>query len=182
MSNKSQPLNQHLPKTTHDRPSNQQPPLKKSYASVAHAESSSKETQPSSLVSTKSVQLSEEDLIIVEYTSTFTSAKSREAFKSNDSLNKLWTSIKVPSPSFVVDKRIIWIEISGLSLCAWGSNAFKKVANLFGRFNFFEVDVEDSMCMGRVYVTTKAHSLISEKVIVTIRGVNFNVHVKEIGT
>ncbi|GJT40556.1 hypothetical protein Tco_0940421 [Tanacetum coccineum] len=222
MSNKSQPLNQHIPKTTHDRPSNQQLPLKKSYASVAHVESSSKETQPSSLVSTKSVQLSEEDLIIVEDTSAvimikvkeidtitnmyhichsegfldvkinyvgglwvwiqFTSAKSCEAFKSNDSLNKLWTSIKVPSPFFVVDERIIWIEISGLPLCAWGSNAFKKVANLFGRFNFFEVDVEDSMCMGKVCVTTKAHSLISERVIVTIRGVNFNVHVKEIGT
>ncbi|GJU77776.1 putative RNA-directed DNA polymerase, eukaryota, reverse transcriptase zinc-binding domain protein [Tanacetum coccineum] len=113
-----------------------------------------KETQPSNLVNTKSVQLCEEDLIIVEHTSTvimvkvkdidtisnmyhichnegfldgkinyvgglwvwiqFTSAKSCEVFKSNDSLNKLWTFITVHSPSFVVDERIIWIEINGL--------------------------------------------------------------------
>nr|GFC40047.1 RNA-directed DNA polymerase, eukaryota, reverse transcriptase zinc-binding domain protein [Tanacetum cinerariifolium] len=30
--------------------------------------------------------------------------------------NKLWTFIKVPSPSFVVDERVIWIEVSGFPL------------------------------------------------------------------
>ncbi|GKG27916.1 hypothetical protein Tco_0406243, partial [Tanacetum coccineum] len=108
--------------------------------------------------------------------------KSCEAFKSNESLNKLWTFIKVPSPSFFVDERVIWIEVSGLPLCAWRSSAFKKIANLFGKFNFFDDDVEDSMCMGRACITTKIQSLISEKVNVTIKDSNFNVHVKEIGT
>nr|GEZ57809.1 RNA-directed DNA polymerase, eukaryota [Tanacetum cinerariifolium] len=59
----------------------------------------------------------------------FSSMNSCEAFKSNESLNKLWTFIKVPSPSFVVDERVIWIEVN-----------------------------------------------------VTIKDSNFNVHVKEIGT
>nr|GEX92946.1 RNA-directed DNA polymerase, eukaryota, reverse transcriptase zinc-binding domain protein [Tanacetum cinerariifolium] len=69
----------------------------------------------------------------------------------------------VPSPSFVVGERVIWIEVSGLPLCAWGSSAFKKIANLFGKFNFFDDDVEDSMCMGRACITTKIQSFISEK-------------------
>nr|GEV05024.1 RNA-directed DNA polymerase, eukaryota, reverse transcriptase zinc-binding domain protein [Tanacetum cinerariifolium] len=112
----------------------------------------------------------------------FSSVNSCEAFKSNESLNKLWTFIKVPSPFFVVDERVIWIEVSGLPLCAWGSSAFKKITNLFGKFNFFDDDVEDSMCMGRAYITTKIKSLISEKVNVTIKDSNFNVHVKEIST
>nr|GFB57538.1 RNA-directed DNA polymerase, eukaryota, reverse transcriptase zinc-binding domain protein [Tanacetum cinerariifolium] len=86
----------------------------------------------------------------------------------------------VPSPSFVVDERVIWIEVSGLPLCTWGSSAFKKIANLFGKFNFFDDDVEDSMCMGRACITTQIKSLISEKVNVTIKDLNFNVHVKEI--
>ncbi|GJU30230.1 RNA-directed DNA polymerase, eukaryota, reverse transcriptase zinc-binding domain protein [Tanacetum coccineum] len=48
----------------------------------------------------------------------FTSAKSFEAFKSNESLKKLWTSVMVASPTFVVDERIIWIEVSGLPVFA----------------------------------------------------------------
>nr|GFC18397.1 RNA-directed DNA polymerase, eukaryota, reverse transcriptase zinc-binding domain protein [Tanacetum cinerariifolium] len=43
--------------------------------------------------------------------------------RSNESLNKLWTLIKVPSPSFVVDERVIWIEVSGLPL--FKESAFK---------------------------------------------------------
>ncbi|GKC77127.1 hypothetical protein Tco_1127901, partial [Tanacetum coccineum] len=52
----------------------------------------------------------------------FENKKICETFKSNVSLNSLWSSIMSVSPSFIVDERLIWIEISGLPLCAWGSN------------------------------------------------------------
>ncbi|GJU46842.1 RNA-directed DNA polymerase, eukaryota, reverse transcriptase zinc-binding domain protein [Tanacetum coccineum] len=140
---------QQLPKASHDRPTfntNNLPP-KISYASVTHAESQNNLSQQSKLDNIKSVQLNDDDLILVEDSST-----------------------------------VVLIKVSGLPLCAWGSSAFKKIANLFGKFNFFDDDVEDSMCMGRACITTKIQSLISEKVNVTIKDSNFNVHVKEIGT
>ncbi|GJT37543.1 nucleotide-binding alpha-beta plait domain-containing protein [Tanacetum coccineum] len=65
---------------------------------------------------------------------------------------------------------------------AWGSNAFKKVASMFGKFKFFDSDVEDSMSLGRVCIATKKDSFIAEIVKVVIHGVTFDVHVKEIGT
>nr|GEW17418.1 RNA-directed DNA polymerase, eukaryota, reverse transcriptase zinc-binding domain protein [Tanacetum cinerariifolium] len=64
----------------------------------------------------------------------FTSKVSYETFKANASLKNLWTYVKHVSPSFKVDERMIWLEIHGLPICAWGSNAYKKVANHYGKF------------------------------------------------
>nr|GEX96629.1 RNA-directed DNA polymerase, eukaryota, reverse transcriptase zinc-binding domain protein [Tanacetum cinerariifolium] len=180
---------------SHDRPTfntNNSPP-KRSYASVTHAESFNNLSQQSKLDNIKSIQLNDDDLILVDDSSIVVLIKVKEIKTISNMYHVCqaegfvdvkihYTFIKVPSPSFVVDERVIWIEVSGLPLCAWGSSAFKKIANLFGKFNFFDDDVEDSMCMGRACITIKIQLLISEKDNVTIKDLNFNVHVKETGT
>ncbi|GJT29757.1 RNA-directed DNA polymerase, eukaryota, reverse transcriptase zinc-binding domain protein [Tanacetum coccineum] len=97
-------------------------------------------------------------------------------------MKRISTSIKSVTPSFKVDERLIWVEISGLPLCAWGSNAFKKVACLFGKFMFFEVEESIAMSSGRVCVSTKSQHLVSENVQVEIHGETFDIQVYEIGT
>ncbi|GKD64166.1 RNA-directed DNA polymerase, eukaryota, reverse transcriptase zinc-binding domain protein, partial [Tanacetum coccineum] len=111
----------------------------------------------------------------------FENSKSCEAFKENESLKSFWTIIRYVSPSFTVDERLIWIEIRGLPLCAWGSNAIKKVTSLFGKFKFFDSDSENTMSLGRACISTKRQSTISESVSVIIHGKSFDVHVHEIG-
>nr|GEV50285.1 RNA-directed DNA polymerase, eukaryota [Tanacetum cinerariifolium] len=77
---------------------------------------------------------------------------------------------------------MIWIEIRDLPLCAWGSNAYKKVAYMFGKFIFFEADESTKMSSGRICISTKSHNFVSERILVEVHEVNYDVHVHELGT
>nr|GEU81583.1 RNA-directed DNA polymerase, eukaryota, reverse transcriptase zinc-binding domain protein [Tanacetum cinerariifolium] len=150
---------------------------RQSFASVANEDVDSKKrfdngTQREGI----SIQLCDSDLIKVEDTSTVILAK------ANESLKTLWSSLRNVSPSFTVIERLIWIDVIGLPLCAWGSNAIKKVTSLFGKFMFFDSNNEEIMSMGRVCIATKRLYSISELVSVGIHGKKFDVLVKEIGT
>ncbi|GJU89921.1 RNA-directed DNA polymerase, eukaryota [Tanacetum coccineum] len=48
----------------------------------------------------------------------FLSVDSCNAFKRNQTLLRLFSLVKTVSPNFCVDERMIWVEISGLPLCA----------------------------------------------------------------
>ena len=74
------------------------------------------------------------------------------------------------------------MEISGLPLCAWGSNAYKKVASMVGKFMFFENDGITPMSLGRVCVATRKKSFISDVVQVNIHGEDYDVYVQELGS
>ncbi|GJZ76721.1 hypothetical protein Tco_0641393 [Tanacetum coccineum] len=84
-------------------------------------------------------------------------------FLDNDTIKSIYSVIKSPSPSFRVDERMIWLEISDLPHCAWGSNSYKKIASLFGKFKFFE-DEETSMSLGKVCISTKSIQRISDTI------------------
>ncbi|GJY49891.1 RNA-directed DNA polymerase, eukaryota, reverse transcriptase zinc-binding domain protein [Tanacetum coccineum] len=77
---------------------------------------------------------------------------------------------------------LVKVKISGLPLCAWGSNAYKKVASSVGKFMFFENGRSTALSLGRVYVVTRQKSFISEVVSLTIHRVEYDVQVQELGS
>ncbi|GJR74701.1 hypothetical protein Tco_0087066 [Tanacetum coccineum] len=103
-------------------------------------------------------------------------------FQGNESLKRLYSVKKVPSSNFTIDERIFWIEISGLPLCAWGSNAYKKIACNFGKFLFVDKEDSSALSSGRVCISSKSHHLISENVQVEINKELFEATVQEIGS
>ncbi|GJW50326.1 hypothetical protein Tco_0091677 [Tanacetum coccineum] len=103
-------------------------------------------------------------------------------FCENANIKSIYSSIRTPSPSFKVDERMIWIKISGLPLCAWGSNSYKKIALLFGKLKFFEDEESTAMSLGRVCISTRSYKQISDTIKVEVKGEMFDVNVIEIGT
>nr|GEZ13930.1 RNA-directed DNA polymerase, eukaryota, reverse transcriptase zinc-binding domain protein [Tanacetum cinerariifolium] len=84
--------------------------------------------------------------------------------------------------NFKVDERILWIEVSGLPLCAWGSNAYKKIASSFGKFLCFEKEESTALSSSRICISTKSHQLISKIIQVDINNEIFVASVQEIGS
>ncbi|GJZ12620.1 hypothetical protein Tco_0547850 [Tanacetum coccineum] len=85
-------------------------------------------------------------------------------------------------PNFKIEERILWIEVSGLPLCAWGSMAYKKIASSFRKFLFFEKEESTPLSSGRLCISTKSHPLIPETVQVDIKNESFEVSIQEIGS
>ncbi|PWA67398.1 RNA-directed DNA polymerase, eukaryota, Reverse transcriptase zinc-binding domain protein [Artemisia annua] len=174
----------------------------KSFASVVYGgEKKNSNDQPRG--ESRCVTMNDCDLIKVEESTTVALVKVQEVGTMNavyrlcrsegftqikplalhsEAMKNVFSSIRNVSQNFVVDERMIWIEISGLPLCAWGSSAYKKVANVVGKFMFFEIDQGSSMGVGRVCIATKQKDLISENVMVTVNGENHMVRVQEIAT
>ncbi|GKD89121.1 RNA-directed DNA polymerase, eukaryota, partial [Tanacetum coccineum] len=57
--------------------------------------------------------------------------------------------------SFVIDERVVWIEIGGLPLNAWTSKAFKKIDCSWGVPLFVDEDPSENATIGRVCIKTK---------------------------
>ncbi|GJT82117.1 RNA-directed DNA polymerase, eukaryota, reverse transcriptase zinc-binding domain protein [Tanacetum coccineum] len=72
--------------------------------------------------------------------------------------------------------------IRDLPLCAWGSNAYKKAADMFAKFMFFEAEESTKMSPSRICISTKSHNFVLKRVLVEVHGVNYDVHVHELGT
>ncbi|GJZ39498.1 hypothetical protein Tco_0586061 [Tanacetum coccineum] len=103
----------------------------------------------------------------------FPSSTACSDFQGNENLKRLYSVKKAPSSNFTVDERIFWIEISGLPLCAWGSNAYKKIACNFGKFLFFDKEDSNALSSGREigswsikinddYLDTSSNDIIKE--------------------
>ncbi|GJW42178.1 RNA-directed DNA polymerase, eukaryota [Tanacetum coccineum] len=103
----------------------------------------------------------------------FPSSTACSKFQENKSLKRLYSVKKAPSSNFKVDE---------LPLCAWGSNAYKKIACSFGKFLFFEKEDSSALSSGRVYISTKSHRLIFENVQVEINKELFEATVQEINS
>ncbi|GJZ34065.1 zinc finger CCCH domain-containing protein 19 [Tanacetum coccineum] len=63
-----------------------------------------------------------------------------------------FTQRKLVSHNFIPDERMIWIEIDGLPLNAWTTNAFKKIAGNWGETVFVDEDADENIANGRVRV------------------------------
>ncbi|KAI3827005.1 hypothetical protein L1987_01066 [Smallanthus sonchifolius] len=89
-------------------------------------------------------------------------------FKENEELNVFFKVIRTVDEEFVLDEKIVWLELSGLPLFAWTEKAFLKIVGEWGEVLFVDDVKDEAMSIGQVCVRTKVglHQLEKRKVMV----------------
>ncbi|GKE63535.1 hypothetical protein Tco_1513902, partial [Tanacetum coccineum] len=71
------------------------------------------------------------------------------SFRLSMEMDKIFTEFKPIDKDFVTDERVVWIDIVGVPLCAWTSDAFKKIGTLWGESLFVDIDKGESLAHGK---------------------------------
>nr|GEX11402.1 RNA-directed DNA polymerase, eukaryota [Tanacetum cinerariifolium] len=128
---------------------------KKSCASSLHGYGDNKVEKQ--VIKKNKLTLSDEELVQITDPQDIVLVKVKDV----ETMNSLYCySVKPVSKNFYMDERMVWVEILGLPLCVWGSNAYKKAASMVGKFMFFENDNTTPMSLGR---ETEKNSTVSIK-------------------
>nr|GEV19739.1 hypothetical protein [Tanacetum cinerariifolium] len=59
-------------------------------------------------------------------------------FKSHVGVGSWFSSLDYASNSFVIDERVVWVDIEGVSMKMWTSNTFNKISSKWGELLFDE--------------------------------------------
>lgn len=110
----------------------------------------------------------------------FSTIEACRSFQTNGMVKDIFQEIQFVHKGFVVDERMIWVEIEGLPLCGWGVSAYRKIAEIWGKVMFFEDDQVDYTSWKRVCILTKLKEGITGKVLVQIEGEDYVVTVREV--
>ncbi|KAL4559868.1 hypothetical protein LXL04_032014 [Taraxacum kok-saghyz] len=103
-------------------------------------------------------------------------------FKQRDDLAQYFSSIQNLSRQFVVDDKVVWIEISGMPLGAWSLNAFKKGVMQWGEVVCMDNSGAGGICNGRMCLRVSRKVNIQGTTTIYLDGINHEVNVKEIGS
>ncbi|KAL4573741.1 hypothetical protein LXL04_020558 [Taraxacum kok-saghyz] len=108
------------------------------------------------------------------------SQKGCKQFMNNVGIQSIFSNIKPLQKDFVIQDRLIWLEISALPMCVWNPCVFKKVASLWGVILFSDDEEGNCMSIGKVCIQTSQMDSVQELVHVNIDNKIYRVQAKEI--
>ncbi|GKB16652.1 hypothetical protein Tco_0850575 [Tanacetum coccineum] len=110
----------------------------------------------------------------------FCSKQALEKFKSHVGVGSWFSSLEYASNSFLIDERVVWVDIERVPLKVWTNNTFNKISSKWGEM-LFEEDKEN-VCLNskRVCIKIKLENNILESFKIIVNGKVFWIRAKEV--
>ncbi|GKD50976.1 nucleotide-binding alpha-beta plait domain-containing protein [Tanacetum coccineum] len=110
----------------------------------------------------------------------FCSKQALEKFKSHVGVGSWFSSLEYASNTFLIDERVVWVDIEGVPLKVWTTNTFNKISSKWGEM-LFEED-KKNVCLNtkRVCIKTKLENNIFESFKIIVNGKVFWIRAKEV--
>ncbi|KAL4574270.1 hypothetical protein LXL04_021098 [Taraxacum kok-saghyz] len=106
----------------------------------------------------------------------------RDAFLAHNAFSSWFSILKPWHNDFVVTERIVWLEVEGIPLLAWGDETFRRIAAKWGELLFVDNSDGTNRCSIRMGVKTKHAALVYESTFLTVQAVEYCIRVRELSS
>nr|GEW25666.1 RNA-directed DNA polymerase, eukaryota, nucleotide-binding alpha-beta plait domain protein [Tanacetum cinerariifolium] len=103
-----------------------------------------------------------------------------EKFKSHVRVGSRFSSLEYASNMFLIDERVVWVDIEGVPLKVWMNNTYNKVSSKWGEMLFQEDKKNVCLNSKRVCITTKLENNIFESFKIIVNRKVFLIRAKEV--
>ncbi|GKC52069.1 nucleotide-binding alpha-beta plait domain-containing protein [Tanacetum coccineum] len=110
----------------------------------------------------------------------FKSTDVKEKFLSCVAIKSWFEQLIQASEEFIIDDRIIWVDLEGITLKLWTFNSFKKIASKWGLLLNDETSEDSNFHSKRLCILTKRMDNIYESFKISYRGKVHWIRAKEI--
>ncbi|GJV09704.1 reverse transcriptase domain, reverse transcriptase zinc-binding domain protein [Tanacetum coccineum] len=110
----------------------------------------------------------------------FTSLDARNKFLNHKGVATWFSSLKPWHDDFVVDERLIWLEIEGVPLRAWEKDTFTSIAKKWGELLFMDDSDGCNRLSKRICIKSSHALLVFATIMVSVNDVTYAIRVREL--
>nr|GEV07239.1 hypothetical protein [Tanacetum cinerariifolium] len=108
--------------------------------------------------------------------SDFNSLEARDNFLNHKGILPWFSSLKPWHDDFVVEERLVWLEIEGVPIRAWEHGTFKSICNKWGDMLFCDDSNKCNMLSKRFFIKSTHSQLIFATLLVIIKKTTYAIH------
>ncbi|GJU19224.1 putative RNA-directed DNA polymerase, eukaryota, reverse transcriptase zinc-binding domain protein [Tanacetum coccineum] len=110
----------------------------------------------------------------------FNSMEVRDKFLNNEGISQWFASLKPWHDDFLVEERLVWLEIEGVPIRAWDNVTFKSICNKWGELLFSDDSDTCNRLSKRLCIKSTYSQLIFATTFVTLNKVTYAIRVREL--